>query len=116
MSAHTPGPWKLYDDSNDGKTNSIEIVAIGKTVARIYHSVPSEDLPNARLIAAAPDLLAELKAHQLMIGYLVGALGIEPYETFIEVSHGDKSIAQVSVGEVFDRAAAVISKATGGAE
>ena len=57
MSKHTPGPWKFYDDSNDGKTNRIEIVAIGKTVARIYHSVPEEDLPNARLIAAAPDLL-----------------------------------------------------------
>jgi len=58
--SHTPGPWKFYDDSNDGKTNLIEIVAIGKTVARIYHSVPAEDLPNARLIAAAPDLLAAL--------------------------------------------------------
>ena len=55
--SHTPGPWKFYDDSNDGKTNRIEIVAIGKTVARVYHSVPEEDLPNARLIAAAPELL-----------------------------------------------------------
>lgn len=62
MSKHTPGPWKFYDDSNDGKTNRIEIVAIGKTVARIYHSVPEEDLPNARLIAAAPELLAALQA------------------------------------------------------
>lgn len=59
---HTPGPWSFYDDSNDGKTNRIEIVAIGKTVARIYHSVPEEDLPNARLIAAAPELLEALIA------------------------------------------------------
>jgi len=57
---HTPGPWVVYDDSNDGKTNRIEIAALGKTVARIYHSVPEEDLPNARLIAAAPDLLEAL--------------------------------------------------------
>lgn len=57
---HTPGPWVFYDDSNDGKTNRIEIVALGKTVARIYHSVPAEDLPNARLIAAAPELLEAL--------------------------------------------------------
>ena len=49
----TPGPWSFYDDSNDGKTNRIEIVAIGKTVARIYHSVPEEDLPNAAHIATA---------------------------------------------------------------
>jgi hypothetical protein len=60
MSKHTPGPWVVYDDSNDGKTNRIEIAARGKTVARIYHSVPEEDLPNARLIAAAPDLLEAL--------------------------------------------------------
>ena len=61
MTKHTPGPWNFYDDSNDGKTNRIEIVAVGKTVARIYHSVPAEDLPNARLIAAAPDLLEALE-------------------------------------------------------
>ena len=58
---HTPGPWVVYDDSNDGKTNRIEIAARGKTVARIYHSVPEEDLLNARLIAAAPDLLEALQ-------------------------------------------------------
>ena len=59
MIKHTPGPWAFYND------NRIEIVAIGKTIARIYHSVPSEDLPNARLIAAAPDLLDALE----MIAY-----------------------------------------------
>jgi type VI protein secretion system component VasF len=58
---HTPGPWVVYDDSNDGKTNRLEIAARGKTVARIYHSVPEEDLPNACLIAAAPDLLEALQ-------------------------------------------------------
>lgn len=52
MSKHTPGPWNLYDDT--ASTGRIEIVALGKTVARIYHSVPEEDLPNAHLIAAAP--------------------------------------------------------------
>lgn len=58
---HTPGPWTVYDDSNDGKTNRIEIAALGKTVARIYHSVPAEDLPNALLIGAAPELLEVLE-------------------------------------------------------
>ena len=72
MSAHTPGPWSFYDDSNDGKTNRIEIVAIGKTVARIYHSVPAEDLPNARLIAAAPDLAFQLLAAANYIDALGG--------------------------------------------
>jgi hypothetical protein len=62
---HTTGPWTVYDDSNDGKTNRIEIAARGKTVAHIYQSVPEEDLPNARLIAAAPDLLEAL--HGLLL-------------------------------------------------
>jgi hypothetical protein len=62
MKQHTPGPWVAYDDSNDGKTNRFEIAARGKTVAYIYHSVPEEDLPNAFLIAAAPDLLEALQS------------------------------------------------------
>jgi hypothetical protein len=70
MSKHTPGPWVVYDDSNDGKTNRIEISARGKTVARIYHSVPAEDLPNARLIAAAPDLLEACKALEILFAPL----------------------------------------------
>lgn len=55
---HTPGPWAHYDDSRDRKTNRHEIAAMGKTVCHIYHSVPEQDAANARLIAAAPDLLA----------------------------------------------------------
>ena len=92
MSAeHTPGPWVVYDDSNNGKTNRIEIAARGKTVARIYHSVPEEDLPNARLIAAAPDLLEALQ-------YMVNACpAIDP-----------------SGEDAHARAQAIIAKATGG--
>ena len=60
----TPGAWACYDDSNDGKTSRIEIVAIGKTVARIYRSVQEQDLPNARLIAAcSPANIAAILAH-----------------------------------------------------
>lgn len=60
----TPGEWACYDDSNDGKTSRIEIVAIGKTVARIYRSVQEQDLPNARLIAAcSPANMAAILAH-----------------------------------------------------
>jgi hypothetical protein len=60
----TPGEWACYDDSSDGKTNRIEIVAIGKTVARIYRSVQEQDLPNARLIAAcSPANMTAILAH-----------------------------------------------------
>lgn len=72
----TPGEWACYDDSNDGKTSRIEIVAIGKTVARIYRSVPEQDLPNARLIAAChPEniraLLAEVERLRAAVTALV---------------------------------------------
>ena len=95
MSKHTPGPWKFYDDSNDGKTNRIEIVAIGKTVARIYHSVPEEDLPNARLIAAAPDLL------------LACQLIVSAFDALAPVSAARNEPLQINA------ARAAIAKATG---
>ena len=58
---YTPGSWTHYDDSADGKTNRHEIVALGKTICHIYHSVPLEDAANAKLIAAAPELLSALR-------------------------------------------------------
>src|ERR1035437_1328666 len=59
--AATPGPWTFYDDRNDAKTNRMEIVAVGKTVARIYQSVPEEDYHNAAYIAAvSPDAVIAL--------------------------------------------------------
>lgn len=99
---HTPGPWSFYDDSNDGKTNRIEIVAIGKTVARIYHSVPEEDLPNARLIAAAPDLLAACQ--KFMDG--ISILNDGPDDS--DVAHAHELLV-----ESFKLAHAAIGKATG---
>lgn len=64
MDKHTPGPWRWYDDTDEaGKNNRHEIVAVGKTVARIYATkgAEAEDAANARLIAAAPDLLVTLE-------------------------------------------------------
>lgn len=62
VQGHTPGPWNWYDDTDAaGKNNRHEIVALGKTICHIYTSVPHEDSANARLIAAAPDLLKAAK-------------------------------------------------------
>jgi hypothetical protein len=62
MSNHTKEPWIVYDDTNDGKTNRIEIVAIGKTVARIYQSDKSEDLPNALRIVGCVNACSGMDA------------------------------------------------------
>lgn len=55
---HTPEPWFHYDDTQH-RIHGHEIAATGKTVARIYCTKgdEAEDAANARLIAAAPDLL-----------------------------------------------------------
>ena len=74
MSKHTPGPWSHYDDSK-GCVHRHEVVAMGKTVARIYctNGDEIEDKANASLVAAAPDLLAAL---QSLIGGFGGAIVI----------------------------------------
>lgn len=61
MSWHTLGPWTHYDDSVNPQHRHM-IAAMGKTVAHIYCTNGDEiaDKANARLIAAAPDLLEAL--------------------------------------------------------
>jgi hypothetical protein len=66
MVPHTPGPWTVDNCGRDVRAGGVG----GLFVARIY-AVPQEDNPsgygdeqfaNARLIAAAPDMLQALKA------------------------------------------------------
>ena len=103
--AHTPGPWKvstLFDKHDalliDGPEGS------GVTVARVacfgaQAETPHAQLPNARLIAAAPELLEAL--HQLIV--VIGLTAIK-YQSALD-------ILQAAV----DEARAVIAKATGSA-
>lgn len=54
MAEHTPGPWKAEYDLVEGPD--------GAYVAKAIIGVPREEyLANARLIAAAPDLLEALE-------------------------------------------------------
>ncbi len=66
MSEHTPGPWKVFSDRG-----RIEWICAGRhkassaaicLMAPCAHDVLEEQNANARLIAAAPELLAECKA------------------------------------------------------
>lgn len=56
MSAHTPGPWSV-----GGPTEYINQVAIDPAIGVVY-GAGHERAANARLIAAAPDLLKALRA------------------------------------------------------
>ncbi len=65
MSAHTPGPWEITAVENSGGILAI----LGKDAAGDFliaeiqqGETPATDRANARLIAAAPDLLKALQA------------------------------------------------------
>lgn len=59
---HTPGPWKL---ERHGKGHGYDVVGGGPEPETVVYDVRNtrheQALANARLIAAAPDLLAALK-------------------------------------------------------
>ncbi len=61
---HTPGPWHVvgWVEENTGPVRNIANAA-GCTLAFIQHC--AEDKANARLMAAAPDLLAALLSADL---------------------------------------------------
>ena len=58
MSTHTPGPWAIDQDRDHGRWSAIRSCS-GDIADVAAHRSTTE--ANARLIAAAPDLLAALK-------------------------------------------------------
>ena len=96
MSKHTPGPWVVtpHPDQN------VDVFAVGEVMDEAFqyglsHTVCYQSAgANARLIAAAPDLLAELE----MLSNVVEGCGMA-------------AMTEVECRLVFARAA--IAKATG---
>lgn len=61
MSKHTPGPWSVDEPHQVWAESAGEYVAI--TQVEEWETLPRDQVEaNARLIAAAPDLLEALKA------------------------------------------------------
>ena len=61
---HTPGPWKIAGGT--GKAGQLYIWMGGEyfgghAIATVHDRVPEQAIDNARLIAAAPELLAALE-------------------------------------------------------
>jgi hypothetical protein len=93
MKHHTPGPWKFTGENqnHDFDRSIISFTKIYKNpraIARVYGGGVSakpddENIANARLIAAAPDLLFELEAivEQLDSWFELGNSASEPPDT-----------------------------------
>jgi hypothetical protein len=67
MSKHTPGPWAVTKKQptvvvNEGGNRWVARAFIGNGKSPRFHNDPDEAEANARLIAAAPDLLDALKS------------------------------------------------------
>lgn len=99
MAQHTPAPWTAGKNWLAGGAS--KVTASGKTVAYVPYikggngfAISGTDETNARLIAAAPDLLKALKNY---------VAWLEPVE------HGN-----VTMAELHEAAKAAIAKATGG--
>jgi hypothetical protein len=77
---HTPGPWTAYNASN-GRIYKFWRIKAGKHVVATVSDIDltNEDYANARLIAAAPELLEALETLiNLHEGVDDGGSGIEP--------------------------------------
>ena len=58
---HTPGPWRIDDEQRDFRILADGAAAPVAFISRLYREDLPPALANARLIAAAPDLLAALE-------------------------------------------------------
>ena len=84
--SHTPGPWHWDSDPVKGDPTGrvrYQVVALGKTITKVYYSSYEGGLTNAehdaRLIAAAPDLLEALE--RIMHYAHIGAAACDVYVT-----------------------------------
>ncbi len=75
LRSHTPGPWHWDSDPVKGDPYSrirYRVTALGKTVTQVYYSSfeggPTNAEADARLIAAAPELLQSVRE---LAGWLI---------------------------------------------
>lgn len=102
MSKHTPGPWHVVEEMDDDGDVLYSIEADNVPVADIYRKAEHE--ANARLIAAAPELLEAL----------MSILDYAPeMELCIASRYGGDSFTYVGFSGHIADAKAAIAKATG---
>jgi hypothetical protein len=66
MKQHTPGPWAILDRADDSRTHISNGAHIVCTLGTTRTDGSPNHSPNARLIAAAPDLLQVVEDYLLL--------------------------------------------------
>lgn len=75
MSTHTPGPWKIHPYINNfgGRNETKDVGPSGRAVCEVFGAFEApfgaESEANARLIAAAPEMLEALRTLVAAISY-----------------------------------------------
>ena len=75
LKGHTPGPWVYVETLSSCYVKAGHYTERGKEIVNYSYSLsPTIDSANAKLIAAAPDLLAHIDEQQSEIEMLQGSL------------------------------------------
>lgn len=106
MSTHTPGPWSYWSGYNPFDKLEAQVTANGgDIVIASYNSLIEEGEANACLMAAAPDLLADLEE---------AAKTLRRYEVLHWAKETNESDAKAKVnGDLAARFERTIDKARG---
>ena len=87
---HTPGPWEIRDDNEDGV---VSIVGNSRIVlARVRTATVEPVDENARLISAAPELLSELIEQDKFLGVLAGTVPTSEKDTHRRIAMHRESV------------------------
>jgi hypothetical protein len=93
---HTPGPWTLEAGRNFITSSGEFYITYGQDR---YKNPKFKDFceldANARLIAAAPDMLSALKAYQVELEERLLALGWDSVETYHSYCKPDESYSLI---------------------
>lgn len=121
--AHTPGPWEIHQQPGRPETLGHFVTADGLTIAEVTYQLPSSvngkvmestRVANARLIAAAPELLEALQAIKKIFDKDVTFIGGGP-QSRVEVPFESHDQSWNHWHEARDLIRAAIAKATGAA-
>jgi hypothetical protein len=112
MSAHTPGPWSLDAYRPGDKELFVSEAGVTVDIDDCTTKERAERFANARLIAAAPDLLDACRTMGAMILGIAEAIDLDT-ETEMKISVGGQLAKTITLGEAVQQVTTAIAKATG---